>query len=110
MALRIIGTGANEAIVSRGRGSIDAAEGGLMHIVGGDLLITHTEELAAIPRLFAVRCHQRQRSFPGQFSVSLLPCLLSHCRHTHPDNQKHPNPPCQSKEPARRHVCTSLCA
>ena len=50
-----------------------------MHIVGGDLLITHTEEFAAIAGFFPVRCHQRQRSFPGQLSVRLLACLLGHC-------------------------------
>ena len=56
---RIIRTGADQAVVSRGDRCIDPAEGGLVHVVEGNLLVTRTEEFASIAGLVTVSRSQR---------------------------------------------------
>ena len=65
----VIRTGAEQTVIGRSHRRIDPSEGGLMHVVKRDLLVARTEEFAPIPRLFAVRCGQRQRPLPCHLNV-----------------------------------------
>src|SRR5262249_33656078 len=79
LSLRIIWTGANQAIVGRCRGGVDTTKGGLMLIVSRNLLIAHPGEFAAIAWFFAVRRRQGQGSLPRQ--VSIRRARLLRCCH-----------------------------
>src|SRR5262249_2469546 len=49
---------------------------------------------------------QGECTLMGEISVRLLSRLLGCYDQTHPDHEQQSNPPCQSKESVRRHVCT----
>jgi hypothetical protein len=107
LACGIVGTGTNQTVIGWGDRGVNPAEGRLVHIVEGDLLIAHTEELATIAGLVAVCRSQSQGPLPRQVGVG-LGGLLGHHQQRETDYREQTDPPRQSVEYTRRHVCPSL--